>query len=160
MSTDGKLVLDACCGGRMFWFDKKNPLAFYIDARREDPGFVKARPNCSVQPDEIMDFRSLKFDDNTFYLTVFDPPHLKHVGDNAYMAKKYGKLSENWREDLRQGFSECWRVTKLNGVIVFKWNEYEIKTSEVLKAIGRDPLFGHTTNSKGTTKWMCFLKTT
>ena len=28
-------VLDACCGGRQFWFDKKNPLATYQDIREE-----------------------------------------------------------------------------------------------------------------------------
>lgn len=154
-----KKVLDAACGGRMFWFDKHNPLAFYIDARRVEPGFVPARPSYNVDPDEVMDFRNMRFDDESFYLTVFDPPHLNHGGDNSYMVKKYGRLSKDtWREDLRAGFDECWRVTKENGTIIFKWNEYQIKTSEVLKVIGREPLFGHTTNSKGTTKWMCFLK--
>lgn len=159
MKTTAK-ILDACCGGRMFWFNKKHPLAFYIDIRQVDPGFVTQRPNYAVRPDEIMDFRDMDFADETFYLVVFDPPHLNHAGDNSYMAKKYGKLSKNWKEDLRRGFEECWRVTKENGTIIFKWNEYQIKTSEVIAAIGRQPLFGHTTNSKGTTKWMCFLKVT
>lgn len=154
-------VLDATCGGRMMWFDKQNSLAMFVDNRRVEPGFVAARPNYSVQPDKVMDFRRLEFADETFYLVVFDPPHYNHGGANSYMVKKYGKLEKaTWREDLRTGFAECWRVTKENGVIVFKWNEYQIKTSEVIKAIGREPLFGHTTNSKGTTKWMCFLKVT
>jgi hypothetical protein len=28
----------------------------------------------------------------------------------------------------------------------------------VIEAIGFQPLFGHTTNNKGTTKWMAFIK--
>ena len=32
---NGKLILDACCGSRMFWFDKHNPLALFVDKRSE-----------------------------------------------------------------------------------------------------------------------------
>lgn len=28
-----KLILDACCGSRMFWFDKHNPAVTYMDKR-------------------------------------------------------------------------------------------------------------------------------
>ena len=30
------------------------------------------------------------FEDATFSLVLFDPPHLKHLGDSAWLAKKYG----------------------------------------------------------------------
>ena len=33
MSNQQKIILDVCCGGRMFWFDKKNPNALYLDNR-------------------------------------------------------------------------------------------------------------------------------
>jgi hypothetical protein len=29
-------VLDACCGSRMFWFDKEDPRAVFVDNRREN----------------------------------------------------------------------------------------------------------------------------
>jgi hypothetical protein len=29
------LILDACCGSRMFWFDKGNPNCLFIDKRSE-----------------------------------------------------------------------------------------------------------------------------
>lgn len=35
MKTD-KLILDACCGPRMMWFDKQNPLAMFMDIRDEE----------------------------------------------------------------------------------------------------------------------------
>lgn len=154
-----KLVLDATCGGRMMWFDKQNPIAMFVDQRDVDPGFVQQRPNFSVKPDAIMDFRHLEFADDTFHLVVFDPPHLKNnAGDNSYMAKKYGKLPKDWQPYIRDGFRECMRVAKRNGIVIFKWNETQIPTTELIKAIGAEPLFGHTTNSRGTTKWLCFMK--
>lgn len=36
LMENGKLILDACCGSRMFWFDKKNPLALFADIRDEE----------------------------------------------------------------------------------------------------------------------------
>src|SRR5688500_16828866 len=30
-----KSVLDACCGSRMFWFDKSDQRALFVDKRRE-----------------------------------------------------------------------------------------------------------------------------
>jgi SAM-dependent methyltransferase len=158
--TTDKLVLDACCGGRMFWFDKQNPLAFFIDNRTVEPHMVGKGRNArkfAVQPDAVMDFRDMDFADNSFYLTVFDPPHMR---DNAagYMSMKYGKLPKEWAEYLRAGLDECFRVTKPNGVIIFKWNEVYLPTSKLIEALGRQPLFGHTTNNRGTTKWLCFIK--
>ena len=32
IDTD-KLILDACCGGKHFWFDKNNPLTLFMDKR-------------------------------------------------------------------------------------------------------------------------------
>ncbi len=152
-------VLDATAGGRMMWFDKRNRLATFIDIRDLDAMKLSNGSTHEVKPDHVMDFRALDFPSNSFYLVVFDPPHLKHTaGDNSYMVRKYGKLDKDWSEQIRSGFEECWRVTRPNGVIVLKWNETHIKTSELIASLGRTPLFGHTTNSRGTTKWMCFLK--
>lgn len=30
-----KKILDACCGSRMFWFDKQNTLALLYERRKE-----------------------------------------------------------------------------------------------------------------------------
>lgn len=53
---------------------------------------------------------------------------------------------------------ECMRVLKANGTLIFKWNEYEIKVSEVLKIIPYKPLFEHTTGQQSKTIWMTFMK--
>lgn len=100
----------------------------------------------------------MPFLDNTYKLVVFDPPHMVQLGKSSWMAKKYGVLSNTWKEDIKQGFSECMRVLEPDGILVFKWNESQIKTSEILSLINQKPLFGHTTGRQSKTVWMCFMK--
>jgi len=71
------------------------------------------------------------------------------------LAKKYGVLSQNWKQDIAQGFRECMRVLKPNGILIFKWNEEQVKLSEVLEAIDYKPLFG---NRRSKTHWLVFMK--
>lgn len=108
-----------------------------------------------VDPDVVGDFRNMPFEDDTFDMVVFDPPHLIHAGDNSWLAKKYGKLDELWPEDIRQGFAECIRVLKPNGSLIFKWNEDQISLQEVLATIDEQPLFG---NKRSKTHWLVFMK--
>lgn len=74
------------------------------------------------------------------------------------MALKYGKLSKEWRSDIRAGFNECMRVLKPNGTLVFKWNEDQIKVSEILSCIDHQPLYGHKSGKNSKTHWMVFMK--
>ena len=99
-------ILDACCGSRMFWFDKENPDVVFQDIRNEDLDLNHGNRTCHIRPDHLGDFRQMSFPDETFYLVVFDPPHLKGAGQTGYMAKKYGTLDANWRLDLKRGFDE------------------------------------------------------
>lgn len=149
-----KRILDACCGSRMFWFDKSNPDTTFIDIREHyeelETGHV-----INVKPDIVADFRDMSFSDSTFHMVVFDPPHLIHAGDNSWLAKKYGKLDELWQHDIGQGFAECMRVLKPNGTLIFKWNEDQVPLSEVLEAIGQQPLFG---NKRSKTHWLVYMK--
>jgi len=153
-----KKILDACCGGRWFWFNKNHPDALYIDNRVCEKGHDKYRKNHSVEPDIVMDFREMSFPDKSFKLVVFDPPHMKTLGKTSKFARYYGRLFDTWETDLARGFSECWRVLEDNGVLIFKWNECEIKLKDILKLFPQVPLFGHPTNSKNTTHWLCFMK--
>lgn len=160
LMENGKLILDACCGSRMFWFDKYNPLALFVDKRSETLT-AKDRDKIriiEIRPDIVADFTNLPFEDSSFYMVVFDPPHLKTLGKTSWMAKKYGRLPDNWQEMIKSGFDECMRVLKPNGTLVFKWSESEIKVNEVLSIIPYKPLFGHTTGRQSKTIWMCFMK--
>ena len=152
-----KLILDACCGSRMFWFDKNNPFVLFQDIRELETELCDGR-KLEVKPDVIGDFTDMKYADNTFKITVFDPPQIKGAGKNSFMALKYGSLDENWRPLIKKGFDECMRVTDLYGVVIFKWNETSIPLSEILKVIDCQPLFGHTSGRQSKTIWLCFMK--
>ena len=156
-----KIILDACCGDRAFWFDKQNPNVLFADRRVMEPEVVGNGKDARVRkclPDKIMDFRNMDIPDSTFQLVVFDPPHL-FLGENSYMAKCYGSLDrQTWQEDLRKGFSECFRVLIFGGILIFKWNECDILLSEVLKCTDEKPLFGHPSGKSQKTHWLCFMK--
>lgn len=148
-------ILDVCCGSRMFWFNKSNPDVTFMDIREHyeelETGHV-----INVKPDIVADFRDMPFKNDTFDLVVFDPPHLLRAGPKSWLAKKYGKLNrDTWQQDIGQGFSECFRVLKPNGTLVFKWNEDQIKLSEVLATTDIKPLFG---NKRSKTHWLVFIK--
>ena len=152
-----KKILDACCGSRMCWFDKDNPDTVFMDCRSEEHTLCDGR-RLEIRPDVVGDFRKMPFPDNSFYLVLFDPPHLNNLGESSWLAKKYGRLLPSWEDDIRQGFEECMRVLKPNGTLIFKWNEQQIPTARIIEIIGQKPLFGHTSGKGGKTIWMCFLK--
>lgn len=149
-----KPIIDVCCGSRMFWFDRKNPNVVFMDNRTVEQTFCDGR-KLEVKPDVVGDFRHIPYPDNTFYLAVFDPPHLLRAGPKSWLAAKYGKLGPDWRADLKAGFDECLRVLKPYGTLVFKWNETQIKLSEILHLFGVRTLFGH---RRGKTHFLVFMK--
>ena len=149
-----KRILDACCGSRMFWFDKNNDDVVYMDNRQISDVLCDGR-KLEVSPDLVADFRNIPFDDNSFYLVVFDPPHLIKAGVDSWLGKKYGILGQDWRSDIAQGFRECIRVLKPNGTLIFKWNEDQIPLKDVMKCLSKEPLFG---NRRSKTHWLVFMK--
>lgn len=158
MSTNKKRVIDVCCGSKMFWFDKNNPDVEFCDIRTIP--YHEFYPNryIEVSPDTVCDFTSLPFDDNSYKLAVFDPPHLTKVGDTSWLKLKYGKLEGDWKDTLRKGFSECFRVLDADGVLIFKWCEEQIPLREILPLSPYPPLFGHRSGKHNKTHWLCFMK--
>ena len=152
-----KKILDVCCGSKMFWFDKERKDTVYMDIRELSDTLCDGR-KLEIKPDIIGDFRDIPFPDNSFKMVVFDPPHLAEVGKNSWLAKKYGQLNDSWPEDLRQGFNECMRVLEPFGTLIFKWNEDQIKLSEILKNIEYKPLFGNKRPKAQKTHWLVFMK--
>lgn len=152
-----KKILDACCGSRMFWFDRTNQDVLFTDNRELETTLCDGR-ELLVKPDVKMDFRDMPYEDNTFKVVVFDPPHLRYAGKTGWLAKKYGRLDEHWPEMLHDGFRECMRVLKEDGVLIFKWAETDIPAQKVWKAIGQKPLFGHHSGKRSGTFWGCYMK--
>lgn len=153
-----KRILDACCGSRMFWFDKQNPDVEFVDNRELHTTLCDGR-TLDITPDTVADFTALPYPDNTFWHVVFDPPHFTAAGSESWTAKKYGTLPRNWKPLIHDGFAECMRVLRPNGTLIFKWNEYQIPVREVLKAIGNyKPLYGHKSGKQQKTHWIAFIK--
>ena len=124
------------------WFDKENPRTVFADIRQEAMTLCDGRW-CKVKPDTVADFRAMPFADGEFSLVVFDPPHLVRAGEESWLRKKYGVLDpDNWQDDVRKGFAECWRVLRPGGTLVFKWSDLQVKLGEVLPLMPARPLFG------------------
>jgi hypothetical protein len=158
-------VLDPCCGSRMMWFDKKDQRVLFGDRRSEiitvtdrSNGNASGQRSIKIEPDSLMDFRALPFPDSSFKLVAFDPPHLVNAGPRSLLAAKYGKLSDDWRDDLRAGFAECFRVLETDGVLVFKWNETQVKLKEIMALTSVKPMFGQVSGRSGMTHWLVFMK--
>lgn len=158
----GPKILDVTCGDRTIWFQKHHPNAIYCDKRREEWesvfGAAQKRRHLVIDPDVQCDFTDLPFESESFALVVFDPPHIKNLTEKSWMKKAYGSLYDGWEQMIHDGFYECMRVLKPDGVLVFKWSDISISTREVINAIGQEPLFGHRSGKKMNTHWMCFMK--
>ena len=157
---EGKKILDVTCGARSIWFNKHHPSTLYCDKRVEtyDGLWKNSQKRLEIQPDIECDFTHLPFQDDSFALVVFDPPHLLTGNETAWLVKKYGKLDASWPQMLRDGFRECMRVLKPEGVLIFKWSQYDIPADRVWKAIGQKPLFGHHSGKKSQTFWAVYMK--
>lgn len=170
-------ILDVCCGGKMFYFDKEDPRVLFQDIRDLKTTLCDSR-RFEINPDVIGDFRNMVYEDNTFRLVVFDPPHLlRNIGKSKY-ADIYGSLNPNarpsgwqmikygalgnsdWRTTLQLGFQECFRVLQPGGFLIFKWNETDIPVSKILELTPIKPILGHKSGKRANTHWILFMKPT
>lgn len=150
-------VLDPCCGSKMFWFDKSDKRCVFQDIREESHTLCDGR-TLNIAPDLNIDVTDMCWDNEQFYHIILDPPHLKNLGVNSWMAKKYGVLIPAWQTFIREAFAECFRVLKTNGTLVFKWNEDQIKVADILKLTDYKPLYGHKSGKNSKTHWIVFIK--
>lgn len=143
----------------MFWFNRQDRRALFVDKRRERcvADTREGRREITIDPDIVADFQALPFDDCTFTLVVFDPPHT-FAGPNGWTSKKYGTLRRGWENEIRAGFAECFRVLAPLGTLIFKWNEHRIPVSRVLALTPYHPLFGQRCGTTAKTHWIVFHK--
>ncbi|MBQ9274495.1 MAG: class I SAM-dependent methyltransferase [Succinivibrio sp.] len=131
-------ILDACCGGRQWHFDKANEQVEFMDIRE-----IAKKPLCDgrifeVKPTTVGDFTKMPFRDESFLLVLFDPPHRSDLGEGCWLEQRFGNLSKDKNKALgmlRAGFNECWRVLAPGGVLFFKWSDSEIKLGELKKRV-------------------------
>lgn len=146
------------------WFDSQDRRALFIDKRAEvHPMNVygersSGRSQAVIAPDIVCSFTAMPFEAQSFYLVVFDPPHIKQsrAGKSGRFGKIYGTLPNDWQGLLHDGFAECFRVLRPHGILIFKWSEHCYPIREVLALTPHQPLFGHRTMK--TTHWYVFMK--
>lgn len=143
----------------MFHFNKNNPGVLHMDIRYGD--YSVYSKDVHVNPDIVADFRDMPFEDESFSLVIFDPPHLLWAGKRGRLKAAYGDLDKDtWRADIKAGFDECWRVLRPNGTLVFKWSEVQIPLTEVLELAPAQPVIGNRRVGKksSNTHWLVFFK--
>ena len=159
----------------MFYFNKNDERVLFQDIRNFETTLCDGR-SFSVHPDIQADFTNMPYPDSSFSMVIFDPPHLlRNVGKSkfadiygslnpkaiptGYQQIKYGALqNKGWQKMLKEGFAECFRVLNPGGFLIFKWNETDIKVSEILKLTPYKPIFGHISGKRANTHWICFMK--
>lgn len=77
MIMEAKPILDACCGSKMFWFDKENPNVLFADIRDESHVLCDGR-KLEVSPDMQIDFRDMPFQDN--HIQAFEENYPDYMG--------------------------------------------------------------------------------
>ena len=155
-----RLILDPASAMRSFYFDKQDARVLFGDIREKESHLLCNGQTIHIQPDEVMDFRSIPYPDESFQCVVFDPPHLFNLSEKSWMRKKYGVLDkETWRDDITRGFSECFQVLKSNGTLIFKWNETSIPTKDVMALTEYKAVLGHPSGKRMGTHWLLYIKT-
>ena len=133
-------ILDLSAGNRAVWFNKKHPLATYLDKRE------------CVNPDIVCNtIRIPNSVGKDFDLVLFDPPH-ENTGPNGNMTRVYGHSTRaEIIETIKGSGIEAHRITSSNALMAFKWNDHAFKLDSVLQLMSEywEPLFGHHMRNRG-----------
>lgn len=162
-------ILDATCGARRMWYQKNHPFVTFMDKRKGDFGFTSMkngkgikRETIKVDPDIQADWtKELPFEDGHFDMIVFDPPHIirKKKNNQSFMQHQYGVFkADNYKQDLRKGLSELFRVLKNQGILILKWCDLDRSVEEVIKLSPYPPIFGTRTGQRNNVHWIVFIK--
>src|SRR5262252_48395 len=92
-------------------------------------------------PDGVMDFTDLKYDDATWDVVSFDPPHLADGGEDSVMTGRFGTVATQAALDdlIIDGVREAWRVCSM-GVIVKVTNHVHGQTFQYEQALIEEAL--------------------
>ena len=153
-------ILDATAGCRGIWYQKNHPDVTFLDKRK---GVFGKNIKYNINPDVVCEWKDMPFPDNTFDMVIFDPPHIIQNAESGDMVAEYGKLgTKTWKDELKVGFNQCFRVLKEDGIFILKWAECieskGKKINELLEMIEYNPLVGTRVGYRSTTLWIIFKK--
>lgn len=160
-------ILDATAGSRGIWVQKNHPYVTFMDKRKGK--FVsyqspKDKRTFVVNPDVVATWDNMPFEDESFDMVVFDPPHIiKKQKTPSRLEIQYSYLDkDNWQQILKDAFVNLFRVLKQDGTLILKWCESNKPIEDILKLSPYQPLFANKTinhNPKSKDSYMViFLK--
>ena len=131
-------MVDLCCGGRHWLYNKDPDDLLCMDIRSIEKGAIALQPNWNVTPDIIGDYTDMKglFEDSSFRYAFWDIPHAINL--KGIMGMKYGELGETWKEDLAKGFKEIHRILEDRGALILKFADVSISFRDLLNALDID----------------------
>ncbi len=144
-------ILDATCGARTIWYQKNHPFVTFLDRRKEKITTFKAgyklrtRRTINIKPDIVAEWQNLPFKAESFDMVVFDPPHIieKTITKTTKLKMHYGYfLESNYKQILKEGIKDLFRVLKPNGILTFKWSENSKKSDDIIPLFPYQQLFG------------------
>ena len=160
-------ILDASCGPKTIWYQKKHPFVTFMDIRKETINTLQlgnklvCKRSIKIDPDVVADWKDIPFGDDWFDMVIFDPPHIvqKNITKPSQIKLKYGYfLESNYKTILKDGIAELFRVLKSEGVFIFKWCETSKKVDEILKLFPYRPMFGTRTGQANKNHWIVFIQ--
>lgn len=99
----------------------------------------------SKSPNGTEDFRSLPHvPDDSYDVTLFDPPHVADAGDESIMGAKFGTFEDaDIEQAIQDGCREAWRIGRLGTVVKVTdhvhGQRYVLESDWVREAIGQPP---------------------
>ena len=105
-----KKILDACCGSRMFWFDRNNPYVIFADNREVETTLCDGR-QLLVKPDVKMDFRDMPYPDNSF--------NKVEVADDEIVIKESDHIDQSENQP-NSAYCSIWEMVK-HFILIRRW---------------------------------------
>ena len=124
-------ILDVCCGGKMFYFDKNDKCVLFQDIRRINTTLCDGR-EFVIDPGVVADFTSMPYPDSSFSAVVFDIVAIARKNYDEIIASK-----------LDNEISDKWYKCKVNFITLNERNSKEEKTSRCFLVQSASALTAH-----------------
>ena len=165
-NLDGLMILDCGFGYGNWAFQIKAKLGYepHIVGLEIHHPYIERQSKLGLY-DKIVEANVLDipFDNGYFDVIIFDQPHIiRPKGyEKSHMINEYGWLNRTtYKQDLKKGLKELFRVLKPKGLLIFKWcdNRKETDIKMILKLFPYPPICGTKTGTSNNNHWICFLK--
>ena len=153
------------------WRGHKPHKSWIVDSPITNGGWFALMGKSAVIDDTVGAYTGLKDENGTMVFTgdvINDKNGIDYIvrynKEKACFAAYNGQIEValfkvcGWKDLIQKGFQECFRVLQDGGFLIFKWNETDIKVSDIISLSPYEPVFGHISGKRANTHWFCFIK--